>query len=134
MSTSIFEKAARARYRFPTNRGELTVEQVFDLPLQSKSGFDLDTVARDIYNAIKATSEVSFVGETSPANAELETKLEIVKHVIKTKRDEAEARRLSAARKTEADKLAEILARKKDSALDSLSIEEIEARLNELKA
>lgn len=45
--TDIFEIASRRKYRFPSAIGELTVEQLWDLPLTDpKRGATLDNVAK----------------------------------------------------------------------------------------
>ncbi len=51
---SMFEQAARKQYRYPTTRGFVTTEQLWEMPLQSKTGFDLDTTARTINANLKA--------------------------------------------------------------------------------
>lgn len=129
----MFEKATRLKLRFDSSRGDLTTEQLWDLPLQSKSGFDLDTVAKAVNSELKSISEESFVEtRTNPRKGELELKLEIVKHVIKTKQDENSAAVSAATKREERKRLESILATKQASALEQLSVEEIQKRLDEL--
>lgn len=129
----MFEKATRLKLRFDSPRGDLSTEQLWDLPLQSKSGFDLDTVAKAVNSELKSISEESFVETRSnPRKGELELKLEIVKHVIKTKQDENAAVISAAAKREERKRLEAILATKQASALEQLSVEEIQKRLDEL--
>ena len=45
---SIFEQASRLKLRFASVKGELTIEHLWGLPLQSKTSFDLDTVAKAV--------------------------------------------------------------------------------------
>lgn len=131
---SIFEQASRQKLRFPTNKGELTTEQLWDLPLQSKSQFDLDTVAKSVSGELRGATEESFVATTvNPAKKELELKLEIVKHVIAVRIAENEAARNAAARKAEREKLLGILADKQDEELKNLTPEQIKERLTALE-
>lgn len=130
---NIFEVAVRGKFRFPSKRGELTIENLLDLPLQSKTGLDLDSIAKEINVDLKQTGEESFVETVSPRNTELAQKLEAVKTVIKIKQDENSAVIQKAARRLEIAKLEELLGRKKDAALESLPAEEIEAKLKQLK-
>lgn len=131
---SIFEQASRQKLRFPTNKGALTTEQLWDLPLQSKSQFDLDTVAKSVSGELRGATEESFVATTvNPAKKELELKLEIVKHVIAVRIAENEAARNAAARKTEREKLLGILADKQDEELKNLTPEQIKERLTALE-
>lgn len=130
MSTNIFEAAARKKLRFPSNKGELTAEQLFDLPLESKGGFDLDTVARTIDTNLKAASEGSFVStKTSPERTDHALRLEIVKFVIADRLAENERKRMSADKAALRARLQDALARKQDAALENLSAEELAAQL-----
>lgn len=130
---SIYKFAAQKRLRFPSMRGELTVEQLFSLPLKTDSGdsFDLDTVARTINDQLKAQSTESFVevSRTSPLVKKLETALEIVKDVIKTKQEEAEAAKTRATNEARRQKILGILAQKDDAALVAASREDLEKEL-----
>jgi hypothetical protein len=131
----MFEKAARTKLRFPSTRGELSAEQLWDLPLTSRSGFDLDTIAREINQNLKASTEDSFVTvRVNPMKDRFELSLDILKHIIQVKLDEiAEAARISA-RRAEKSRLVEILDQKKDQALLNLTPEEIQQRIAALEA
>ena len=85
---SIFEKAARTKLRFDTNRGMISAEQLFELPLTSSDGFDLDSVALAIDDKREATTK-SFVAVTNPENKTEELRLDIVKRVIEIRQEEA---------------------------------------------
>lgn len=130
---NIFEQASRKKIRFASDRGELTTEQLWDLPLLSKNGFDLDTVAKAVNSQLKAVSEESFVTTTvKPQQSELELKLEILKHVIAVKVEEREKAKKAADRKVERERLLALLDQKQQAALAELSPEEIQKRLAEL--
>ncbi len=129
---NIFAHATRQQFRFPSIKGLLTTEDLWQLPLQSKTGFDLDSVAKSVNRELKATGEESFVETITPANTQLQMMMDIVKHVISVKKDENETARNAAARKAEREKLMGILADKQDAALKDLSPEEIQKRLAEL--
>lgn len=130
---NLFEQATRQALRFPSARGPLTTEQLWELPLQAKNGFDLDNTAKAINAELRDEKEESFVDTgTSPARATLELKLEILKHIIAVKKAENTAARDQAARRAEKQRLLEIMQGKKDEALTNLSIEEIQARIDAL--
>lgn len=128
-----YELAIRSKMRFPSSKGDLTLEQLWDLPLQARNGADLDTVAKTINAELKGISEESFVDRgTNPRKKVLEYKLELVKHIITVQQNE-NADALSKARaKEERQKLEAILATKQASALEQLSEEEIQRRLDAL--
>lgn len=130
---NLFEIAARKQFRYPSTRGELTTEQLFTLPLLSRSNFDLNNVAVAVNNDLKALAEESFVSTKShPGKADLEAKLEIVKHIIAVRQEEAEKARLSAEKAAQREKLVQALANQEDKALQNLSVDEIRAKLAEL--
>jgi hypothetical protein len=130
---NMFEKAARKKYRFPSSKGELLAEQLFDLPLQATNGFDLNSIAVKLHTEIQSEATVDFVNDgTNPKRAVLDEKLEIVKYVIQQRKQENDTRRVAAARKAEREQLLEILHNKRNAELLNLSPEEIEARIRAL--
>ena len=130
-----FREAILNKYRFPSSKGELTAEQLCDLPLQSKSGMDLDSVAKAVAAELSAATQGSFVTNAvqSPLKAALEAKLELVKEIIAIRQSENSAKLVALQRAQERDKLQGLLAKKQDQALESLSAEEIAARLKALE-
>lgn len=134
--TDLFEVASREKYRFPANLGAngLTAEQLWDLPLTSERKTSLDGVARMVNADLKAVTEESFVttAASNPAKTVLETKLEIVKHIIAVRLAENEAKRAAADKASEKAKLLGILARKQDAGLETLSEDELRERIGAL--
>lgn len=126
----LYVTATRGKFRFPSNAGHLTLEQLWDLPLSHRTGLDLDNVAKTINADLKSLSEESFVSTTKNARTpELEAKLEIVKHIIATKLAEADAVKKAADRKAERQKIMDALARANDAELASLSKDDLLKRL-----
>ncbi|WP_430781392.1 hypothetical protein [Actinoplanes sp. G11-F43] len=130
---TVFEKATREKFRYPSTKGQLTTEQLWDLPLTAKSGFSLDDVAKAVNAELKAAGTESFVAtETNPATETLRAKLDVVKQVIATRLAEDQAAKAAAAKKLEKEKLIEILGRKQDAVLENLTEAELLARINNL--
>lgn len=130
--SNLFKEASIQQLRFASVKGELTTEQLWTLPLESKNGFDLDAVARHIHQQIKLLDETSFVATAKgPAKeaATLTLKLEIVKEIIADKLAYADKLRTVVANNQERQKLLEILHNKKADELQGLSVEEIERRI-----
>lgn len=132
---NIYKKALQQNMRFPSVKGQLTLEDLFHLPLQSRSGFDLDNVAKTINLALKEEAEESFVETTSnPRKAALALALDVVKDVIVTKQEDAKKAAKAQANRTEKARLLEVLHGKKDEALQQLTPEEIQAKIDALDA
>jgi hypothetical protein len=130
---TIFERATREKFRYPSVKGLLTTEQLWELPLTAKSGFSLDDVAKAVHAELKAIDTESFVAtESNPAKATLETKLEVVKRVIAVRIAEDQAAKAAAAKKLEKEKLVAVLGRKQDAVLENLTEAELLARINDL--
>lgn len=131
---NLFLQATREKFRFESNKGDLSVEQLWDLPLTSRTGFDLDTVAKTVNADLKASNEESFVNvNNNPAVSRLQAKLEVVKAIIEVKLAQAEATKKRAEKAAERQRLMEVLHSKKDQELQGLSVEEIERRLSQLE-
>lgn len=131
--TDIFETATRKKFRFLSNRGYLNAEQLWDLPLTSSDGFNLDTVARIINKDLKDISEESFVKPANTAGRkELEDTLEVVKRVIEVRQGEAKAREDAAIRASKRRKLLDAIAAKEDQELTQASKDDLLKQLAEL--
>lgn len=128
----LFQQASRVKLRINSPRGELSVEQLWDVPLTSRNGFDLDTIAKGANRDLKDATEESFVQTTSPQATILNLRMDIVKSVIATKIAEREAAATKESRRVERERLTALLADKQDDALKAMSAEEIQARLAEL--
>jgi len=129
----LFAVGTRMKLRFPSQRGDLTIEHLWDLPLQSKGGFDLDVVAKGIKRELDAATESSFVTTASPASTLLELKLDILKSIISIKLTEREENLKTKERQEERSKLLNLLEEKKDEKLKDLTEDEIKARLDQLQ-
>lgn len=132
----MYKFAAQNKLRFPSARGDLTMEQLFDLPLKSTTGFDLDSVARTINTELKGVGEESFVEDnrSDPRKKALEVSLELVKDVIKTKQEENAARLNKSKKAEERKKILDAIMAKQDKQLTEASMEELEAKLAALEA
>lgn len=122
---TMFETAFRQKLRFDSKVGQLSVEDLWELPLTSATKANLDQIAVDLNRQLKGTEE-SFVS-TGKKNAVLELKFEIVKHIIGVRVAENQAKideRNRAARKEQVEALIE---EKKSEGLKALSLDELEA-------
>lgn len=129
----MFEKASRKKLRFNTVKGDVTVEDLWDLPLTSRDSFNLDTVAKELNKAVKDSGEESFVVKKTGANVALELKFDIVKYIIKVRLEEVAAKTQTAENKVKREKLLTIIADIEDTALKGESIEDLKKMAEELK-
>lgn len=125
----IFQKAAQQKLRFDSPRGLLTTEDLFDLPLTARNGFDLETVAQTVNRSLKESSVESFVDKVKVASVTDTLKLDIVKSVIATRIAERDEKAARAEKKLKRDRLLELLANKEDAALAELTPEQIREQL-----
>ncbi len=133
---NIFERASRDKLRFASSVGDLTTEQLWDLPLTAKENkVDLDKMARGVNRELRSLEEGSFVTlKPDPRKIEMELKLDILKHVIESKiaaKAAAEKAMETAERKR---KLLAALSSKEEAQLAGMSKEEIEREIAKLDA
>ncbi len=129
---TLFEIASRKKYRFATERGQLDVSDLWDLPLLSK-GLCLNGVAVQLHTELEALGQKSFVSAEPhhPRTVELQNKLDIVKRIIQVR--EAEAALATQRRERQAQRavILDALATKQKQAIEGLSEAELLARLAE---
>lgn len=126
-----FKKASKKKLRFSTNRGVLSVEQLWDL---SK-----DEIRQLVIKAREAAkkssgevndSELSFLDAPAKTKAtDDELRFEILKDIYLTKKSAEEKAQKKAEVKASNKKLLELIARKQDEALEKKSIKELEKML-----
>jgi ribosomal protein L11 len=130
---NMFERATRSKYTFATSVGLISVTDLWDLPLTSQRGANLNDVAKEINRVLKSQDEDDFVSMSINAKkTQNEFKLELVKYIISVKQAENSA---SLEKKTNAmrkEKLLALLAKKNDDALESKTIEEIQREIEAL--
>ncbi len=124
----MFEQATKNKFRFETQQGALlSVEDLWDLPLQHSTKPSLDAVAIRLSRAIKQTEEESFVFTKTAVGNGLQDKLDVVKHIISVKLKEQADREDSAKKRAMNNKILDILAQKEEEDLLKKSPEELKA-------
>jgi hypothetical protein len=132
---NIFIRASRESWRFPSVRGDLTNEQLWQMPLIAKSGFDLNSVACGLNQMVKNLGEENFVEvRVHPARTSAEGKLELVKYVIAVKQEEISAAEKRADRNSQRAKILDALAARENEELTKASREDLLAKLAEIDA
>lgn len=125
---NVFEKASRAKLRFATARGNLSVEQLWDLPLD-KGEVNLYNLAQGLLSQVadKPAEKLSFFSKAVSVDETAELKFEIVKHIVTVRVAEAEAQQTEAIKRTQREELDALIAAKRSEAKQNLSLEELEA-------
>lgn len=124
--SGLFERATRQKLRFKF-RGLLTPEDLWDLDVE-----DLDAIYQELRGEQKETCEESLIKQPTKATSELNLKVDIVKHIVEVKLDEAERRKSRAENKIRKDRIAAILAEKQDAKLKDMSEEDLQKELESL--
>lgn len=131
--------ALTSKYRYSSNTGDKTTEQLFELPLNTTqtNRASLQGVAVRLSKEIKELGETDFVGNGSPETTLLTKKLEVVKYVIEYKK-EVNAKTIATREKREADRreLGILLAGHEQKEIDkvsNMSDKEIAKRIAELR-
>ena len=125
---SIFKIATREKYRFQF-RGLISTEDLWDLPLES-----LDAIFKDLNSQLKQVKEESLLEQKTKEDKELDTKIEIIKHIVNVKLEERNTRLRAKQNKEEKEKILKIIANKQDADLENKSIEELTKMVNELNS
>ena len=136
--SEMYKKAARLKLRFDSKFGQLNVETLFSLKMS-----ELKTLIKKLAEDKKAFTncgdeDLSFLDSTTTSSKEQKEKeladlrFEIAKDIYTTRLKESEDSIKAEQRKLEIKKLEEILARKKDTELENLSVEDLEKKIAEL--
>ena len=131
----LFIKASRLKLKFKTVTGNVSVEDLWDLPLESDrlTVATLDDVAIALNKELEASKTGgSFVKLRNVVNKEVELRFEIVKYIISVKLEEAATRKLAADKRALKQKIMGLMEEKKDQALSAKSLEELQAELDKL--
>lgn len=122
----MFEKATRQKLRFFTDKGQLTVEDLWDLPLESSTGrVNLDTLCVDLLKQLNTSDTVSFVKPGRKSNATIQLKFDIVKHVIEVRLAENAAANLARSNAEKKQELLAVVANRQRDDLQKLTTEDL---------
>ena len=124
---NLFEMATRNKMRFPSTKGELSVEDLWDL-----SDKDLDVVYKNLKDQEVKSSEESLLDDAN-VDPKLTAAIGIVKYIFTTKRNERLAEKERINKKLTQRKYIEALSKKKDEAIEKMSEAELRAMIDSLE-
>lgn len=119
-----FKQASREKLRFSTNKGILSVEQLWDLSIP-----ELDSLAVSLEEEHKASGRKSFVVKRSVKDKTAKLRFDVVLDILQTKVEEQDAAANAADIKAHNDKILRLIAEKKEGELAGKSVEELEKML-----
>lgn len=124
---SIFGQATREKLRFNTNKGLLSVEQLWDLKLTP-----LATIVRNLKKQLNKDNddELSFLDDTAtPVDTTMQLRFDIAKAIYLVKKEEKDLEKNAAAKKAHNEKILSLIAKKQDEDLEEKSVEELKEML-----
>lgn len=130
----LFIKASRMKFRFPSVQGMLTIEDLWDISLTTTKNnvASLDDVAKALSKKVKEDASESFVVKAKKTDDPSADMLEIVKHIIAVRLEDAEKLAAVKANKEKKQLIMSIMAQKQNEQLLGASMEDLERMLSEL--
>lgn len=129
----LFERATRRQFRFETPKGLISVEEVWQLPLEAPAGrASLDALAVALDAKVNAAPRKSFVNATAGVDPDTRAKFDIVLHVINVKSAERTAAADERARSEEIQKIMGLIAEQDEAELRSMPKAALQERLQRL--
>jgi hypothetical protein len=130
----LFEKATKWKLRYPTPVGNVTTEDLWDLPLTSNKARqpNLNDIAKGLSKQVKAGDEEDFVDPKVEPDKELKAAFEVVKHVISVKIRHRDAAEKAQETKQKKARILELIAKKQDEALAEKSEDELRALVSDM--
>ena len=124
---NLFEMATRSKLSFPSTKGELSVEDLWDL-----SDKDLDVVYKNLKDQEVKSSEESLLDDAN-VDPKLTAAIGIVKYIFITKRNERLAEKERINKKLTQRKYIDALSKKQDEAIEKMSEAELRAMIDSLE-
>lgn len=129
----MFKEASRLKLRFDSSKGQLSIEDLWDLPLVSSAGkVNLDDIARDLHSKLNNDNDVSFVIKEKKSDVIIQLKFDIVKHIIEVRLVEDAARTLARNNSEKKQYILRLIADKQDEELKGKSLDDLKAMMDEL--
>lgn len=129
---NMFEQATKMKLRFETSKGPISVEDLWDLPLEKTNGISLDSLAIACNRKLKETSEESFVAKRTEGNETDQLRMDILKHIIGYRLEQKEAQQKAAEKRSRRNNIDALIAQKQQKELEGKSLEELQAMRDEL--
>ena len=122
---NIFKYAVLNSLRVPTSRGNLSAEQLAQLPVEGTN--NLRTIAINLATKLEqsAPSTLDFLDTSIEVDVETQAQFDLVKEIIKLKQTVSKAKSEEAANKTHNAKIDAMIAAREQEEMASLSVDEL---------
>jgi len=128
----LYKQASRQKLRFRSEKGLVSVEDLWDIPLLSKRSTSVDNIAKLLNAELKTDMEESFVIPVTKQKTITELKFEIVKDVIKTRQEDAKLRENKSLKKANKERIMALIADKENDELKGKTKAELEKMIFDL--
>ena len=128
MVKNIFKYAAKHALRFPY-KGMVSVEDLFDLNTE-----ELNAIYKTLKKQQKTDAGESLIEDKTNEDTQLEIKIAIITEIFNDKQAASDRAKKAAVRKAQTQKILDIMSQKQNEALNNMSVEELQAQLDELNA
>lgn len=125
---NIFEYATRNMLRFVYGPNQYSVEDLWRLPIGA-----VDKIYGSLIEQQNKSPRASLLENKTKNDEKLEVQIAICKFIVEDKLREQEKKENAMKKKEEKQYLLELIQAKKNAALASLSVEELENKLKELE-
>lgn len=125
MADNIFITALAQKLRFPY-KGSISTEDLFSLGLT-----ELDTLYKNLKNESDKLSGTGLIKKVNPAAKTLELQIAVVMDVFNYKQKEIAAKKTATEARQKNARIRELIAKKKEAALENMGIEDLEKLLTE---
>lgn len=121
---NIFERACKKKLRFPTDMGNLTTEDLWEVDIGM-----LDELAVMLHEDLERLSTKSFL-DPKPRDADIKLRFEIAKSVIESRIADIEKAQNAAKTKAKNQLIMQIIEQKENQELLETPIEELREMMN----
>lgn len=128
---NIFEAATKKKLRINTIKGNLSIEQLWDVPM-SNDQFSLDLIAQELYKRINKEANKSFVTDESIINENDKLRFDLVLHIIKVRKEELNRAKNAALIKAKKQRIMEAIKQKENEQFNEVSLDELQKMLENL--
>ena len=120
----IFKEASKVQLRVQTNKGNLSVEQLWDLKVA-----DLDELAVQLEEEHTTSGKKSFISKKVGKDKTAELRFKVVLDILTTKVEEEQAAQQKLEDKEWNEKILQKIANKEEEKLDDLSVAQLKKQL-----